>query len=415
MAAKVFHAVLGALALSLPAGVPVLAQGQAQAQTQVQVQFKDVPAGHWAREAVEFLVQKGLIEGFPDGTFRGNEYLTRYQAALIFFRAIQSGALAQLKPEELQVVQRGIEEVRKELADLQARYEALGKTVADQDARLKALEDQVKALTGLEERVKALEEKSAQGTAQGQGQDVAALQKAVQDLEARVQNLEKAQTPADLPQRVQTLEEEVKALQGSLNELKGQLPQDQSGRVQALEARVQTLEDQVKALRADLEALKAQPTPTQPPVTQPTPPAETEAAKPFRFYLGGLVNYQAVPNTGNTTDRLAYGAFLGFQAQNGLGLRLGGDYNPNQKLFHANLHATFQPELGGAVKPYLGLGAQANIPQGSGSVTYAASGLVGVDLGLSDRVGVLVEANPLYEFSSQQLGLGVRAGLKLGF
>lgn len=40
--------------------------------------FTDVPAGHWAKDAVDLIVQKGLIQGFPDGTFRGNENLTRY-------------------------------------------------------------------------------------------------------------------------------------------------------------------------------------------------------------------------------------------------------------------------------------------------------------------------------------------------
>ncbi len=52
-------------------------------------QFSDVPAGHWAKEAVEALAAKGIIVGFPDGTFRGNETLTRYQAALIIYRLLQ--------------------------------------------------------------------------------------------------------------------------------------------------------------------------------------------------------------------------------------------------------------------------------------------------------------------------------------
>ncbi|HAR69313.1 MAG TPA: hypothetical protein DCR99_06695, partial [Thermus scotoductus] len=52
-------------------------------------QFSDVPAGHWAKEAVEALAAKGLVIGFPDGTFRGNENLTRYQAALIIYRLLQ--------------------------------------------------------------------------------------------------------------------------------------------------------------------------------------------------------------------------------------------------------------------------------------------------------------------------------------
>ncbi len=47
--------------------------------------FSDIPANHWAKDAVETLRQLGLISGFPDNTFRGNESLTRYQIALILY------------------------------------------------------------------------------------------------------------------------------------------------------------------------------------------------------------------------------------------------------------------------------------------------------------------------------------------
>lgn len=50
--------------------------------------FPDIPAGHWANEAVDRITDLGIIIGFPDGTFRGNETLTRYQAALMFDRLI---------------------------------------------------------------------------------------------------------------------------------------------------------------------------------------------------------------------------------------------------------------------------------------------------------------------------------------
>lgn len=46
----------------------------------------DVPEDHWARQSLEFLVKLGLIEGYPDGTFRGNEPLGRYDGAVIFDR-----------------------------------------------------------------------------------------------------------------------------------------------------------------------------------------------------------------------------------------------------------------------------------------------------------------------------------------
>lgn len=46
----------------------------------------DVPEDHWARESLEVLFEIGLIEGYPDGTFRGNEPLGRYEGAILFGR-----------------------------------------------------------------------------------------------------------------------------------------------------------------------------------------------------------------------------------------------------------------------------------------------------------------------------------------
>ena len=51
--------------------------------------YPDVPTGHWASTAVSRLSDLGIIIGFPDGLYRGNENLTRYQAALMFFRLIE--------------------------------------------------------------------------------------------------------------------------------------------------------------------------------------------------------------------------------------------------------------------------------------------------------------------------------------
>lgn len=53
--------------------------------------FPDVPANHWAYEAVSDLSRRGLVEGYPDGTFGGDRLLTRYEFAQIVYRAIQDG------------------------------------------------------------------------------------------------------------------------------------------------------------------------------------------------------------------------------------------------------------------------------------------------------------------------------------
>ncbi|MFA7460922.1 MAG: S-layer homology domain-containing protein, partial [Trueperaceae bacterium] len=53
-----------------------------------QSSFPDIPANHWAGDAVERIADLGIVIGFPDGTYRGNEAFTRYQAALVVSRLL---------------------------------------------------------------------------------------------------------------------------------------------------------------------------------------------------------------------------------------------------------------------------------------------------------------------------------------
>ncbi|MFW6021970.1 MAG: S-layer homology domain-containing protein, partial [Halanaerobiaceae bacterium] len=62
--------------------------------------FADVPSNHWAYEAVSELVAAGLIQGYPDGTFKGQNDVTRYEIAVILSRLLED-----------------IEDAREELAD----------------------------------------------------------------------------------------------------------------------------------------------------------------------------------------------------------------------------------------------------------------------------------------------------------
>lgn len=51
-------------------------------------QLLDVPKDHWARPAVEWVVSQGLMLGYPDGTFRGEASLNRYELAVVIHRAL---------------------------------------------------------------------------------------------------------------------------------------------------------------------------------------------------------------------------------------------------------------------------------------------------------------------------------------
>ena len=43
--------------------------------------FSDVPAGHWAYDAVNKLAAEGVVDGYPDGTYGGDKLMTRYEMA----------------------------------------------------------------------------------------------------------------------------------------------------------------------------------------------------------------------------------------------------------------------------------------------------------------------------------------------
>ncbi|MCI6407018.1 S-layer homology domain-containing protein [Veillonella caviae] len=59
---------------------------------QVNVEFPDVPENHWAYDYVEDLAKKGLLVGYPDGEFKGDRTMTRYEFAAVMYRALQNGA-----------------------------------------------------------------------------------------------------------------------------------------------------------------------------------------------------------------------------------------------------------------------------------------------------------------------------------
>ena len=67
-------------------------QGSAAAPKRRSILFPDVPENHWAYAYVKKLADRGLLEGYPDGEFKGDRTITRYEFAAIFSRALENGA-----------------------------------------------------------------------------------------------------------------------------------------------------------------------------------------------------------------------------------------------------------------------------------------------------------------------------------
>ncbi len=371
--------------------------------------FSDVPAGHWAKDAVDFITQRGLIQGFPDGTFRGNENLTRYQAALIFYRLLQSGQLSQMAPQDMQTVVNGMQEVATELATITGRVDALESANTSQAQRIQTLEQQIAAL------------------------DTTNITTNTTDLSARVATLE--QTVQQLQQNVQTLQAAPAPTAAA--------PADTS----ALEARVAALETQV-AQQA------AQPAPAPAPVTvapAPAPADQGVAVVPGEgqtvivdsgvgnapifteptTYVGISASY-AFGSDAFAFNALKYNAVFGLkQFLFGFGARVDVGYQPSNSAIEGDVNLMYGLGAGAAFQPYVGAGAGIvySTPRvGDGGATdFYVSGLVGVDYRFTDSLGVFAEATPRYYFSNNGLGtnlnttatngfgIGARVGLKFFF
>jgi hypothetical protein len=124
--------------------------------------FTDVPTDHWAYDAIDKLQSEGFVEGYPDGTFRGNRSFTRYEMAMVVARIWDRlvSELANLQnpdmslyvtndklQEELGLIYDLMDEFREEL-------DSLGVRVDDLEGRMSSLEDRVSYLEGMLDTIK---------------------------------------------------------------------------------------------------------------------------------------------------------------------------------------------------------------------------------------------------------------------
>ena len=71
--------------------------------------YDDVPLDHWAYDAIETLTAHGVIDGYPDGTFRGNQPITRFEMAKMIRNAVLSQDEIHDKDRKLSAISGGKE------------------------------------------------------------------------------------------------------------------------------------------------------------------------------------------------------------------------------------------------------------------------------------------------------------------
>jgi hypothetical protein len=126
--------------LSVVAGL-VFALVMPVGQAALATPFSDVPANHWAYEYIQSLAADGVIDGYPDGKFKGDRPLTRYEMAVVVARVIAKlqenlGAKGPSR-EDLDKLQKLIDSLKDEL-------DALGVRVTNLEDSLDALDKRTK-------------------------------------------------------------------------------------------------------------------------------------------------------------------------------------------------------------------------------------------------------------------------------
>lgn len=148
-------------------------------------QMRDVPPGHWAYEAIEQLVRDGIIEGYPDGTFRPNRVMSRAEFAQAIARAYRNIS------ERLQALSRRIDEISGRPLQQGGGQQ---QPATDEQARrdIQALRNEINELKKLNDALQTLQRlaQTFQQELANLGVDVDSLKKEVASLRDRVAALE---------------------------------------------------------------------------------------------------------------------------------------------------------------------------------------------------------------------------------
>lgn len=207
----------------------------------VHAQFADIPAGHYAENSVLKLTQLGILNGFPDGLFRGQRPVDRFELALILSRMWDNWSTAQLGDVWSEVVS-----LEAQLAELRGTTEAIRRN----EVMIASLEAN---LSQTQERLLVLDDRTA--NVRLTREDVSELETSLGVLRGAVQTL-RGRLRADNDQRGQDNQRVAGRLQEAsdrLEFLERQLA-DVNGRSEGMQTQVESLRDDLDQLPRDIDA-----------------------------------------------------------------------------------------------------------------------------------------------------------------
>ncbi|MBI4859510.1 MAG: S-layer homology domain-containing protein [Candidatus Riflebacteria bacterium] len=119
--------------------------GELSAQAAGANPFRDVPRDHWAYDAIDKMVREGIMEGHPDGTFKGRKVVSRYDmaktVAKLLARVTQIQASGStLTPDNMLRIDRLTQEFKSELELLGVKIDFVEKRLDKVEKRTGALE-----------------------------------------------------------------------------------------------------------------------------------------------------------------------------------------------------------------------------------------------------------------------------------
>jgi len=217
----------------------------------------DIPSDHWAYQSVKTLVDKGLMELYEDGTFRGNDSVSRYQLAVIVARILEGvdSGTTSVSSQDSDLLRRLSLEFRDELVDLAISGEAFA------------------------DKIKQIEQKNIiqdEFLAEIKDIDIQTLKNEINDLNNRIGSTESDVTNiVDTILRIKKIEEKIAVIEKDsreksiiIEENKKQIEElkqlnlettdetirNINDRISINATRLNSLQDQVRTLQTELEA-----------------------------------------------------------------------------------------------------------------------------------------------------------------
>jgi hypothetical protein len=152
--------------LAVALAAPLVAPGQALAAPQAS-QMQDLPPDHWAYKAIQQLMEKyGVMEGFPDNTFRGTKTVSRYELAAALTKVMQrmdavaasrpAGAAAPAPKPVPTVTPADRATVDKLKGEFKTELDAIAARLDKDEASLKEIQDKLAKLVTVAGRVTTL-------------------------------------------------------------------------------------------------------------------------------------------------------------------------------------------------------------------------------------------------------------------